>query len=281
MEFQLRTVFFLGLLTALLIVIGNVVGGYSGAILGLVFAIVLNFGSYFFSDKIVLWMYKAQPINTRTEEGARIHRIVERVAQKMSIPLPKMYTVSEKSPNAFATGRGPGHAAVVFTQGILQLLNDDELEGVIAHELSHVKNRDVLVASIAATIAGAIGILAHLLQWTSFSRDGENRNVIGMILLAISIPIIAMLIQLAISRSREYLADETAAHTLHSGHSLASALRKLDRGIAHVPFTDANKGTAHLFIANPFSGGSLLGLFSTHPPMADRIRRLESPALRR
>jgi heat shock protein HtpX len=275
MEFQIRTVIFLGLLTALLVGIGLFLGGLEGAIIGLIFAGVMNFVSYFFSDKIVLAMYRAKKVDPKTEQGSRITRLVQHVSSRMNIPVPDLYTITEQSPNAFATGRGPGHAAVVFTDGILSLLNDTELEGVIAHELSHVKNRDVLISSIAATIAGAIGIISHMLIWGSSSNDDNRGNIIGTILLAISIPIIATLIQLAISRSREYLADETAAHTLHSGHGLAGALRKLDQGIHARPFTNANSGTAHMFIANPFSGEGFISLFHTHPPLQERIKRLE------
>lgn len=274
MEFQVRTVLFLGLLTALLVVIGNFLGGLSGAFIGLVFAGIINFVSYFFSDKIVLAMYQAKPVDPKSEPGSRITRLVHHVSSRMQIPVPNLYTIPERSPNAFATGRGPGHAAVVFTDGILSLLDDTELEGVIAHELSHIKNRDVLVSSIAATIAGAIGFLSHMLFWGGSNNDNRG-NFIGMILLAISIPIIATLIQLAISRSREYLADQTAAHTLHSGQGLANALRKLDKGIHARPFEDANSGTAHMFIANPFSGEGLVSLFHTHPPLQERIKRLE------
>ena len=272
----LRTVFFLGILTALLVVVGNVVGGIEGAWVALIFAAILNFFSYFFSDKIVLFMYRAQPVNTSTSSGARIEKLVKRAAEKMSIPLPRLYTIESKSPNAFATGRGPEHAAVVFTQGILDLLDDTELEGVIAHELSHVKNRDVLIASIAATIAGAIGMLAYTLQFAAFGgREGEGRNPIGLLLLAIVIPIVATLVQLAVSRSREFHADETAAHTLQSGSGLASALAKLERGAHTHPMHHANQGTAHLFIVNPFSAQGVMGLLSTHPPLNERVARLE------
>lgn len=273
---QLRTVFFIGILTALLITIGALLGGMQGVWIALGFAILINGFSYFFSDKLVLWMYKAKPLAENTTEGSRVYPIVRHVSSLMKIPMPALFFVEEVSPNAFATGRDPNHAAVVFTRGILGLLNDHELEGVIAHELSHVKNRDILVASIAAVIAGAIGTLAHMLMWSGMSgSDREGRNPIGMILIAISIPIIAMLIQLAVSRSREYLADESAAHTLHSGHALASALHKLETGIHKRPFEDANAGTAHLFIANPFSAEGITGLFSTHPPMKERIARLQ------
>ncbi len=274
---QLRTVFFLGILSGLLLLIGGFFGGADGVVVAFVFAVLLNGISYFFSDKIVLAMYRAKPFDAKSSEGKRVQGLVHGVAQRMKIPNPKIFTIEEKSPNAFATGRNPQNAAVVFTQGILQLLNDTELEGVIAHELSHVKNRDVLIASMAATIAGAIGMLAHMMQWSAFSdRERNSSHLIGMIIIAISVPIIAMLIQLAVSRSREFLADETAARTLHSGHGLASALRKLEAGIHSRPFEHANSGTAHLFIANPFAGAGIIELFHTHPPMAERIKRLEA-----
>lgn len=274
---QFRTVFFLGLLTGLLLLIGGLVGGNDGVVMAFVFALLLNGISYFFSDKIVLAIYRAQPLDEKTSEGKRIYGLVHGVSQRMKIPSPKLFLIDEKSPNAFATGRNPEHAAVVFTRGIISLLNDEELEGVIAHELSHVKNRDVLIASMAATIAGAIGMLAHMAQWAAFGdRDRNGANMIGMIIIAISIPIIAMLIQLAVSRSREFLADETAAKTLHSGKGLASALRKLERGIHAVPFESANSGTAHLFISNPFAGEGMLGWFRTHPSLDERVKRLEA-----
>lgn len=274
---QLRTVFFLGLLTGLLLLIGGIFGGTDGIIIAFVFAMLLNGVSYFFSDKIVLAMYRAQVLSENTIEGKRIHALVRSVSQRMQIPFPKLFMVEENSPNAFATGRNPQHAAVVFTRGILPLLNDEELEGVIAHELSHVKNRDILIASMAATIAGAIGMLAHMMQWSTFgNRDREGKNIIGMLVIAISIPIIAMLIQMAVSRSREFLADESAAKTLHTGRGLANALRKLEHGINARPFDNANQGTAHLFIANPFAGEGISGLFKTHPNMQERIRRLEA-----
>ncbi|QQR92106.1 MAG: zinc metalloprotease HtpX [Candidatus Iainarchaeum archaeon] len=276
---QLRTVFFLGLLTGLFLLIGGVVGGASGIIGAFVFAVVINFISYFYSDKIVKWMYRAQPLSPHSEQGKRVHHLVQQSCTKMQLPKPELFIIAENSPNAFATGRDPEHASVVFTQGILQLLNDKELEGVIAHELSHVKNRDILISSIAATVAGAIGMIAYTLQFAAFSgRDGENRNPIGLLIVAISVPIIATLIQLAVSRSREFLADETAAHTLHSGEGLASALQKLEKGIHHIPFAHANQGTAHLFIANPLGGESeginVLNWFQTHPPISERVRRL-------
>lgn len=274
---QLRTIFFLGILTGLFLLIGGILGGSDGVVIAFVFAVLMNGVSYFFSDKIVLAMYRAKPFDAKSSEGKRVYGLVHGVAQRMHIPNPKIYTIEEKSPNAFATGRNPNNAAVVFTQGILQLLNDTELEGVIAHELSHVKNRDILIASMAATIAGAIGMLAHMMMWSSMgNNDRDGKNMIGLIIVAISVPIIATLIQLAVSRSREFLADETAAHTLHSGSGLASALRKLEAGIHSRPFNEANSGTAHLFIANPFAGMGIIELFHTHPPMHERVKRLEA-----
>ncbi len=271
---QLRTAFFLGMLTALLLGLGYLIGGPNALIPAFIFAIILNGFSYFFSDKIVLWMSRAQPLPPHSSHGARVHRIVGAVAQRMQIPIRPLYMIEERSPNAFATGRNPEHAAVVFTRGILELLNDEELEGVIAHELSHVKNRDVLVASLAAVIAGSIGLLAHMMLWSSDNRD-RNGSIVGVIIISIAIPIIATLIQLAISRSREFLADESAAHTLHSGSGLASALGKLEKGIHAVPFSSANSGTAHLFIANPFGQVGIISLFATHPPISVRIERLK------
>lgn len=271
---QLRTVFFLGVLTGILLFLGGFLGGTEGMVIAFVFAALLNGFSYFFSDKIVLFLYRAKPLEKNSAEGKRVHALVERTARKMNIPSPSLFWIEEKSPNAFATGRGPGHAAVVFTRGILVLLNDAELEGVIAHELSHVKNRDVLIASMAATIAGAIGMLARIFAFGG-GDDRDNRNALGLLLVAIAVPIIAMLIQLAVSRSREFLADETGAHTLGSGKGLAAALGKLEKGIRAVPFANANQGTAHLFIAHPFSAGGIIGLFASHPPMNERIARLE------
>lgn len=275
----LRTVFFLGVMTGILLLIGGLVGGMDGVWVAFGFAVLMNGFSYFFSDKIVLFMYRAKPLDQKMEQGHRVKTIVKRVCDLMRIPMPILYTIDNPSPNAFATGRNPKHAAVVFTHGILSLLNDSELEGVVAHELSHVKNRDILIASIAATIAGAIGTIAWWLQWGAIGnmggRNSEGRNPIGLLVIAISIPIITLLVRLAISRGREFLADETAAKTLHSGKGLASALSKLEKGIHAVPFAHANEGTAHLFISNPFGRIGVLGLFSTHPDTQERIKRLE------
>jgi heat shock protein HtpX len=249
-------------------------------ILALLFAGVMNFVSYFFSDKIALAMYRAQPV-TR-EELPHVYQIVERLTQRVGIPMPKIYVIPNDSPNAFATGRNPNHASVAVTQGILNLLTDDEMEGVLAHELGHVRNRDILISSIAATIAGAITLAARMAMWGAMfggygGRDERNRGGgIGALFMIILAPIAAMLIQLAVSRSREYAADDTGAHLTGNPYALASALRKLDEYSRRVPL-QASPSTAHLFIVAPFlgvSGLNLANLFSTHPPIAKRIERL-------
>ncbi|HTM39002.1 MAG TPA: zinc metalloprotease HtpX [Terriglobales bacterium] len=271
-----KTAFLLTALTLLLLFIGRALGGQNGMLIALIFAAVMNFVSYFFSDKIALAMYRAQPV-TR-EELPGVYQVVERLAQKIGIPVPKIYVIPNDSPNAFATGRNPQHASVAVTQGILKLLNEEELEGVLAHELGHVRNRDILISSIAATIAGAITYLAHIAQWGmifgGYERDREDRGgglaALAMIILA---PLAAMLIQLAVSRSREYQADETGAHFTGNPYALANALAKLDAYSKRLPM-QADPSTAHLFIIQPFVGQSLMNLFSTHPPIAKRIERL-------
>jgi heat shock protein HtpX len=271
-----KTAFLLTGLTLLLMFIGRVFGGQNGMLIALIFAAVMNFVSYFYSDKIALAIYRAQPV-TR-EDLPRAYQIVERLTQKIGIPMPKMYVIPTESPNAFATGRNPEHASVAVTHGILGLLNDEELEGVLAHELGHVRNRDILISSVAATIAGAITYLAHMAQWGmmfgGYERDRENRGggiaALAMIILA---PLAAMLIQLWVSRTREYQADESGAHFTGNPYALASALAKLDAYSKRVPM-QATPSTAHLFIIQPFLGQSLTSLFSTHPPIAKRIERL-------
>ena len=271
-----KTAFLLTALTLLLMFIGRVFGGQNGMLIALIFAAIMNFVSYFYSDKIALAMYRAQPV-TR-EQLPRAYQIVERLTQKIGIPMPKMYVIPTDSPNAFATGRNPEHASVAMTQGILKLLNDEEMEGVLAHELGHVRNRDILISSIAATIAGAITYIAHMAQWGmmfgGYERDREDRGgglaALAMIILA---PLAAMLIQLAVSRSREYQADESGAHYTGNPYALASALAKLDAYSKRLPL-QATPSTAHLFIIQPFLGQSLMSLFSTHPPIAKRIERL-------
>jgi heat shock protein HtpX len=272
-----KTAFLLTALTLLLMFVGRVFGGQNGMLIALVFAAVLNFVSYFYSDKIALSMYRAKPV-TR-EELPRAYQVVERLTQKIGIPMPKMYVIPTDSPNAFATGRNPDHASVAVTQGILGLLNDEELEGVLAHELGHVRNRDILISSIAATVAGAITYLAEIARWGmifgGYERDSNDRGGggFGALLMLILAPIAAMLIQLAVSRSREYQADESGARYTGNPYALASALSKLDAYSKRLPLR-ATPSTAHLFIVQPFLGMNFGSMFSTHPPIAKRIERL-------
>jgi heat shock protein HtpX len=273
----LKTALLLGLLSGLLLVIGQLLGGANGILIGFIFAVVMNFGSYWFSDKIVLRMYRAQEVGS----GHRLHSMVERLSRQASLPMPKVYIIPDPSPNAFATGRNPSHAAVAATEGILQVLGDAELEGVIAHELAHVKNRDILISSVAATVAAAIMMTAQMAQYAAmfggYGGRGDDRergsNPLALIATIILAPIAAMLIQAAISRSREFAADATGAQIAGNPYGLADALRKIDAASKRVPL-DANPATAHMFIVKPFSGAGLMGLFSTHPPTGDRIRAL-------
>jgi heat shock protein HtpX len=272
----LKTALLLTGLTLLLVFIGRAFGGQRGMLFALIFASALNFASYFFSDKVALSMYRAQPV-TR-EELPRVYSVVERLAQKIGIPTPKIYVIPTDSPNAFATGRNPLHASVAVTQGILNLLNDEELEGVLAHELGHVRNRDILISSIAATIAGAITYLAQMGKFAMIfgGMDRDNRDRGGgfaALLMLILAPVAAMLIQLAVSRSREYEADASGAHYTGNPYALASALAKLDAYSRRIPMM-ANPSTAHLFIVQPLLGVNFGSLFSTHPPIAKRIERL-------
>ena len=276
----LKTAFLLTLLTVLLVLIGEHFGGRDGLILGFLFAAGMNFFTYFYSDKLALKMYKAQPV-TR-EELPRAYEVVERMTQRMGIPMPKMYVIPTESPNAFATGRNPKHASVAMTHGILRLLNDEELEGVLAHELGHVQNRDILTSSIAATLAGAITMIARMGYWASLFGGGgqggggrqRGGGGLGGLFMLIVAPFAAMLIQLAVSRSREYEADATGAKTTGNPYALASALEKIDAYSKRVPMV-ASPSSAHLFIAQPLVGGGMFtNLFSTHPPMQKRIERL-------
>jgi heat shock protein HtpX len=261
----------LTLLTLLAIGVGDYFGGQNGMILGFLFAGITNFVAYFFSDKIALAMYRAQPI-TR-EQLPRIYSVVERLTQKANLQMPKLYVIPTDSPNAFATGRNPRHASVAVTQGILGLLTDDELEGVLAHELGHVRNRDILTSSIAATLAGAITILARSAMWFGLGGDRNDRDRGGGILMLILAPLAAMLIQLWVSRTREYEADATGAGITHNPEALARALQKLDAYSKRVPMV-ASPSTAHLFIIQPLMGMNFGNLFSTHPPISKRIERL-------
>ena len=274
----LKTTLLLGLLTGLFLFLGEYLGGQSGLIIALIFAGVMNFVSYFFSDKIALAMYRAKPVSR--EEAPRLYGIVERLTQRTGLPMPKLFVIPNDSPNAFATGRNPGHASVAVTQGILGLLNDEELEGVLAHELGHVRNRDILISSVAATIAGAITVLARMAYFGAVfggygGRGDRDRggNALGALFMLILAPIAAMLIQFAISRSREYAADATGAHITGNPYALASALKKLEAYSRRMPLV-ASPSTAHLFIVKPAISTELANLFSTHPPTAKRIERL-------
>ena len=273
-----KTVLLLGALSGLLLVIGDVVGGPNGLMFGLMIAAVMNLGSYWFSDKIVLRMYRAQEVGPEHP----LYRMTERLARQGGLPMPKVYVIPDPSPNAFATGRNPQHAAVAATQGILQILSEHELEGVIAHELAHVKHRDILISSIAATLAAAIMFAARMAMYAGMFGGGRQddreggANPIALLAMMILAPMAAMLIQAAISRSREFSADAGGARIAGNPYGLADALRKIDAGSRRVPM-DANPATAHMFIMKPFSGSGLMSLFSTHPPTDARIRALMAP----
>ncbi len=276
----LKTAFLLGLMSAILLIGGEALGGTRGLEIALGLAVVLNFVSYFFSEKIALSMYSAQPVTPEqnSQVYGRVYPIIAGLAQRMGLPMPKLWLIPDMSPNAFATGRNPSHSSVAFTEGILQLMTDSELEGVIAHELGHVLHRDILISSVAATLAAAITRLAYMSMFFGGERrdrDGEGGGVLGSLLMLILAPIAAMLIQMAVSRSREYSAD--AASAKYTGHpdGLVSALKKLESGSRRVPM-DADPATAHMFIIKPFTGKSMMNLFSTHPSTAERIARLEA-----
>jgi heat shock protein HtpX len=275
MNNSLKTVLLLGLLSGVLLVIGELLGGSQGLVVAFGFAIVMNFVSYWFSDKIVLKMYRAQEVGP----DHRLSVMTRRLATQASLPMPKVYVIPDMSPNAFATGRNPNHAAVAATEGIMRLLNDQELEGVLAHELAHVKHRDILISSVAATIAAAIMMMARMAQFAALFGGGAGRddrqgsNPIALLATIIFAPLAAMLIQAWISRAREFVADAGGARIAGSPHGLISALRKLESGAKQIPL-DANPATAHMFIMKPFSAGGLLSMFSTHPPTEQRIQAL-------
>jgi heat shock protein HtpX len=275
-----KTALLLGLLSGILLLGGEAVGGRTGLEYGLVIAIAMNFFSYFFSEKLSLMMYSAQPVTPEQnpEVYARVFPLVQNLTQRMGLPMPKLWLIPDDSPNAFATGRNPNHASVAFTEGILRTMNDRELEGVVAHELGHVKHRDILISSVAATIASAITFIARMAYWFGprGDRDDERGSAWGGLLMLIVAPIAAMLIQMAISRTREFSADEASAKYTGNPENLISALRKLETGVARNPMTDANPSTAHMFILNPFGRGGLMKLFSTHPSTEERIARLEA-----
>ncbi|HEX9593193.1 MAG TPA: zinc metalloprotease HtpX [bacterium] len=273
-----RTVVLMAVLTAVLVWAGDALGGRSGAMFALVFAGVINLGSYWFSDKIVIRMYRGQEVTS-----GPLYDVVRELCTRGQLPMPKVYILPQPTPNAFATGRSPSHAAVAATEGIVRMLSREELLGVMAHEMSHVKNRDILIGSIAATIAGAISYLAHMAQWAALfggvgRSDGERGNPFALIVMMIVAPLAAMLVQMAISRSREYQADASGAALCGNPLYLASALAKLEGANRRYPMQGVNEATAHMFIVNPLSGGGMRALFSTHPPMEERIRRLEQMA---
>ncbi len=274
-----KTVLLLGLLSGLLVIGGGAIWGTNGLYYGLAFAGLMNFASYFFSDKIALAMYHAQPVSETENPEAyrRVGPLVGNLARRMGLPMPKLYLIDEPSPNAFATGRGPNHASVAFTTGILKLMGDQELEGVVAHEMGHVLHRDILISSIAATIAAAITMLARMAFFFGGSRDDDNRGggMFGAILMMVLAPLAAMLIQMAISRSREYDADAASAKYVGSPYPLINALQGLESYSKRIPM-DASPSTAHMFIIKPFLGGGVGRLFSTHPSTEDRIRRLQA-----
>ena len=273
----IKTAFFLGLLSALILVVGGALGGRGGMVIALGLAAAMNFFSYWFSDRIVLAMHGAKPL-TR-QEAPQLYEILERLTSRAGIPMPKVYILPEEAPNAFATGRNPGHAAVAVTRGILRLLNAEELEGVLAHELAHVSNRDILIGSVAATLAAAVMVIANMARWGAIfglggrdDRDGPNPIV--LLATAIVAPIAAMMIQMAVSRSREYQADQTGAEMTRNPYGLANALQKLEDHGKRIPMTSAGPASSHLFIVKPFTGQSFVNMFSTHPPIRERIRRL-------
>jgi len=276
----LKTMFFMVFLTLILIWAGAAFGGKQGMTMALVFALMMNLFAYWFSDKIVLRMYRAQEV--KENEAPELHSIVRRLTQKADIPMPKVYIINEDQPNAFATGRNPKHAAMAVTRGIMRILSREELEGVIGHELAHIKHRDILISTIAATIAGAISYLAQMAQWAMIfggrRNDEGGGNPLAALVMIIVGPIAALMIQMAISRSREYAADSGSARMVGNPRSLANALKKLHIASQRIPLESANPATAHMFIVNPLSGGGLLKLFSTHPPIEERIARLESMA---
>jgi heat shock protein HtpX len=276
----LKTVFLMTFMVVLLILIGSLIGGRQGMIIAFFFSLVMNAGSYWFSDKIVLMMYGAKPVSEA--EAPKLYAIVSRVAAESHVPMPRVYLIPGDTSNAFATGRNPEHAAVAATEGIVKSLSDDEMEGVLAHEFAHIKNRDILTSTIVATMVGAITLAARMAGWSlMFAGDRGRRNSNGLadVAMLILAPIAAVLLQLAISRSREFAADEGGARTTKRPLSLANALQKIERNAERLPMENASPATAHLFIVNPLRGEGLMKLFSTHPPTSERIERLQKLAM--
>jgi heat shock protein HtpX len=274
---QIRTTILLAVMTALILWVGQLLGGRQGMIIALIFAAGMNFFSYWYSDKLVLKMYRASEVTPN--QAPELYEMVQRLTQSAGLPMPKLYVIPQEAPNAFATGRNPEHAVVAVTEGLLKIMGREEVTGVLAHELAHVKNRDILIGSIAATMAGAIMMLATMARWSAIFGGGRNdeegggAGVIGLIAMSIIAPMAAMIVQMAISRSREYLADATGAGFVGHPEGLAKALEKLGAYSKRLPM-DANPSTAHMFIVNPLSGRSMMNLFSTHPPLEERIARL-------
>lgn len=273
---QMKTTLLLAGLTVLIMLVGRMIGGTGGMVIALVLAGAMNFFSYWYSHKIVLSMYKAREVNPK--DAPELYRMVEELAQNAGLPMPKVYIIPQEQPNAFATGRNPSHAVVAVTEGLLGLMDKDEVRGVLAHEMAHIKDRDILISSIAATMAGAVMLIANIARFAAFfgavgGNDDEGPGILGLLLTAILAPIAALLIQMGISRSREYLADRMGAQIAGSPDGLANALHKLGSYTGRIPM-DAKPETAHMFIVNPLSGKSLASLFSTHPPLEERIKRL-------
>ncbi len=275
---SLKTVFLMTLMMVLFLIVGGALGGETGLIIAFIFSLTLNFGSYWFSDKIVLKMYRAKEV-TR-EQNPRLYDTVAKLADQAQLPMPRVYIAENPTPNAFATGRNPDNGAVAVTTGILRILNQQELEGVLAHELAHIKNRDILISTIAATLVGTITFIARMAGWAMLfgGRDEDSGSAVSSLVLLILSPIVAMLIQMAISRSREYMADAGGAKICGQPLALAGALNKLQSANKQIPMRNAETSSAHMFIVNPFSGKSMMKMFSTHPPVEERIKRLQEIA---
>jgi heat shock protein HtpX len=277
----LKTVFLMTFMMVLLMFVGSLVGGEQGVVTAFIISLVMNFGAYWFSDKIVLMMYHAREVTEA--EAPKLFSVVIRLASSAQIPMPRVYIVPGDTPNAFATGRGPNHASVAVTEGILKLLSDDELEGVIAHELAHIKHRDILTGTIVATLVGTITFVSRMAGWSMMfaggGRDRRDSGGFGQLFLIIVAPIAAVLVQLAISRSREFAADEGSARISGRPLSLANALQKLERGAERIPMQNVSPSSAHMFIVNPLRGSGIMKLFSTHPPVAERIEKLQALAM--
>jgi heat shock protein HtpX len=277
----LKTVFLMTFMMVLLMFVGSLVGGEQGVVTAFIISLVMNFGAYWFSDKIVLMMYHAREVTEA--EAPKLFSVVIRLASSAQIPMPRVYIVPGDTPNAFATGRGPNHASVAVTEGILKLLSDDELEGVIAHELAHIKHRDILTGTIVATLVGTITFVSRMAGWSMMfaggGRDRRDSGGFGQLFLIIVAPIAAVLVQLAISRSREFAADEGSARISGRPLSLANALQKLERGTERIPMQNVSPSSAHMFIVNPLRGSGIMKLFSTHPPVAERIEKLQALAM--